>query len=173
MTGVLPLSTAWCASFQYERRTTSRYWGSTYSLQISSGSLMCASQSKTGKRLRIRLSAVIGPRPRDEVSPVGLHRRELARLGWRHAPGERPLDVRGELLRLPPPARLVPLLEFRHDSRREQLERLADVLMAVVSAPLGEDRLGDARLLLRPPAGTHPLRGAAARAAAPHRELSV
>src|SRR2546425_12862857 len=54
MTGVLPLSTAWCASFQYERRTTSRYAGSTYSLQISSGSLMCASQSKTGKVLVTR-----------------------------------------------------------------------------------------------------------------------
>src|SRR5437867_814029 len=54
MTGVLPLSTVWCASFQYERRTTSRYSGSTYSLQISSGSLMCASQSKTGKVLVTR-----------------------------------------------------------------------------------------------------------------------
>src|SRR5438093_11890045 len=54
MTGVLPLSTVWCASFQYERRTTSRYSGSTYSVQISSGSLTCASQSKTGKVLVTR-----------------------------------------------------------------------------------------------------------------------
>src|SRR5437773_7915747 len=59
MTGVLPLSTAWCASFQYERRTTSRYAGSTYSVQISSGSLMCASQSKTGKVLVTRCCPLV------------------------------------------------------------------------------------------------------------------
>src|SRR2546428_4082614 len=109
---------------------------------------MCASQSKTGKRLRIRLSAVIGPRARDEVAAVGLHRREIPRLGWRRAPGQRLLDVWRELLRLPPPARLVPLLEFRHDACREQLERLADVLMAAGSAPLDGKRAGPAA---RPP----------------------
>src|SRR2546430_12874837 len=59
MTGVLPLSTVWCASFQYERRTTSRYSGSTYSVQISSGSLMCASQSKTGKVLVTRCCPLV------------------------------------------------------------------------------------------------------------------
>src|SRR5438874_8877469 len=59
MTGVLPLSTAWCASFQYERRTTSRYAGSTYSVQISFGSLMCASQSKTGKVLVTRCCPLV------------------------------------------------------------------------------------------------------------------
>src|SRR2546430_5189952 len=59
MTGVLPLSTAWCASFQYERRTTSRYSGSTYSVQISSGSLMCASQSKTGNVLVTRCCPLV------------------------------------------------------------------------------------------------------------------
>src|SRR5439155_16436308 len=59
MTGVLPLSTAWCASFQYERRTTSRYAGSTYSVQISSGSLMCASQSKTGNVLVTRCCPLV------------------------------------------------------------------------------------------------------------------
>src|SRR5207249_3114370 len=59
MTGVLPLSTAWWSSFQYERRTTSRYSGSTYSLQISFGSLMCASQSKTGKVLVTRCCPLV------------------------------------------------------------------------------------------------------------------
>src|SRR5437870_11510735 len=83
---------------------------------------MCASQSKTGKRFWIRPSAVIGRLARENVSTVGLHRRELPRLRWRRAAGERALDVRRQLLRLPPPARLVPLLEFRHDPRREQLE---------------------------------------------------
>src|SRR3989442_15647533 len=132
---------------------------------------MCASQSKTGKRLRIRLSAVIGPRARDEVPAVGLDCREVPRLGWRRAPGQRTLDVRRELLCLPPPARLVPLLEFRHDTRREQLERLADVLMAVVPALLDEDRLVDARLLERPQAVTHLLGGADAGAASRHGDV--
>src|SRR5919197_4464926 len=59
MTGVRPFSTAWWSSFQYERRTTSRYSGSTYSLQIWSGSLMCASQSKTGKVLVTRCCPLV------------------------------------------------------------------------------------------------------------------
>src|SRR5437899_3901472 len=171
MTTVRPLRTVWCASFQYARRTTSRYSGSTYSLQISSGSLMCASQSKTGKRFWIRPSAVIGRLARENVSTVGLHRRELPRLRWRRAAGERALDVRRQLLRLPPPARLVPLLEFRHDPRREQLERLADVLVAVVPALLDEDRLVDAGFLERPQVVAHLLGRADAAAAAGHRDL--
>src|SRR6266700_6969449 len=85
MTGVLPLSTAWCASFQYERRTTSRYSGSTYSVQISSGSLMCASQSKTGNVLVTRCCPLVtlmgrlrGRRDTPRLPPSCLVRRKEA-----------------------------------------------------------------------------------------------
>src|SRR5207244_6935469 len=132
---------------------------------------MCASQSKTGKRFWIRPSALIGRLAREKVSTVGLHRRELPRLGGRRAAGERALDVGRQLLRLPPPARLVPLLEFRHDARREQLERLADVPVAVVPALLDEARLVHARLLERPESVTHLLRRADAAAASRHGDM--
>src|SRR5437870_8955200 len=132
---------------------------------------MWASQSKTGKRLRTRSSAVIGSLAREEVAAVGLHRREVPRLGWWRAAGERALDVRRQLLGLPTPARLVPLLELRQDARGEQLERLADVLVAVVPALLDEDSLVDAGFLEDAQVVAHLLGRADARAAARHRNL--
>src|SRR5207244_4858545 len=112
-----------------------------------------------------------GPGAPGEGPAGGRPRRWVPRLGRRRAPGQRPLAVRCQLLRLPPPARLVPLLELRQDARGEQLERLADVLVAVVPALLDEDRLVDAGFLEDAQVVAHLLGRANGRAAARHRNL--
>src|SRR5207245_7609977 len=81
------------------------------------------------------------------------------------------LDVGRQLLGLPPLARRMPLLELRHDARREQLERRADVLVPVVAALLDEDGLVDARLLELVQGVAHLLRRADAAAPAGPRDL--
>ena len=59
------------------------------------------------------------------------------------------LDVGRQLLGLAAGAGVVPLLEVGHDAVGEQLERRADVLVAVVAALLDEDHLVDADVLER------------------------
>src|SRR5688572_16483075 len=65
------------------------------------------------------------------------------RLLARHGRG----DVRGELLALLTLPLGLALVELRHDLGREQLERLADVLVPVLAALLDEDGLVDTGLL--------------------------
>src|SRR5262245_13305783 len=84
MVMVRPFSTAWRSSFQYAWRTISRCAGSRYSVQIVSGSLMCASQSKTGKVFVTRswpLPSCMGP-PLEDTSSLsagsGLRSRRAA-----------------------------------------------------------------------------------------------
>ena len=52
--------------------------------------------------------------------------------------------MRRELLGLLPYALGLALLELRHHRASEQLERFADVLVAILAALLDEDRLIDA-----------------------------
>src|SRR5262249_25974298 len=81
---VRPFSTGWRSSFQYAWRTISRCAGSRYSVQMVSGSLMCASQSKTGKVFVTRswpLPSCMGP-PLEDTSSLsaasGLRSRRAA-----------------------------------------------------------------------------------------------
>src|SRR3989442_663212 len=125
----------------------------------------CAPRRSAAIRRRIL------PRPAHEIAAVRLHQRQLTRLARRSPACEGALDVGRQLLGLPPLARRMPLLELRHDARREQLERRADVLVPVVAALLDEDGLVDARLLELAHGVAYLLRRADAAAPAWQRDL--
>src|SRR6185436_8007200 len=94
---------------------------------------------------------------------------DLGRLLERRDLRQRLLDVRRERVHLLPLTGRVALLESRLDARREELERRADVLVAVVAALLDEDRLIDADPLERLEVRAH-LVGIADAAGRHHRE---
>ena len=81
------------------------------------------------------------------VAAVRAHDRKLGRIGRGGSSRQRALDVRRQRRGLPALPLVVAVAELGHHVGGEQLERLADVVVAVVPALLDEDDLVDAGLL--------------------------
>src|SRR5579875_3155645 len=106
-----------------------------------------------------------------EIAAIGHHRLELAERRGDCAAFERARDRRREALGLGGAPGGIARLELRHDARRKQLERRADVLVPVVAPLLDEDDLVDARVLEGAEVLAHLVRRADAAAAARHGDL--